>query len=104
MPMGDDNSEMIHITITERIDLNDPAVMAELREKIRRPAADGAKLITLDFSSSDNLTSAIIALAFLAVKEARIYDVPIRIIASINYHRSLVAAGMTDYVDLKLCG
>ena len=65
---------------------------------------EGANPIELDFSQTHLLSSEIISLTFFAVHITQQVGVRLLVKASMQHNRPLVTSGMTNYVDLRLCG
>jgi len=60
--------------------------------------------VILDFHAAFPLSSTIIALAFLAVEAARPWSVPIALEIPVRHRNALLATGITNFVEVRLCG
>lgn len=92
------------VRLLQAIQVSNAEFIEEFKRAIVKIAQNGAEKIELDFRKSEALSSSIIALTFIAVSAVKDYPASIVIIASMTHNRPLVAAGMTSYVDVRLCG
>ncbi len=86
------------------LDLSDRVQVEAIRLAARAIAEAGRSEVVLDFSRTRFLSSSIMSLTLLVGRELQDTDARLRVRASMMSHRTLVAAGITAFVELNLCG
>jgi hypothetical protein len=92
------------LQLLESLDISQTEFVDAYRQAARDVVASGETELHLDFSQARVLSSSIIALVFLVTGDLEGTGVTIHVVASMRDHRPLVSSGLTQYVELHLCG
>ena len=92
------------IQLNGPLDLSDWTQIQAIRMAVRAMAEGGNSEVVLDFSQTRFLSSSIMSLTMLVVRDLQDANVLLRVRASMMSHRTLVAGGITEFVELNLCG